>query len=111
MGRFFAICLPPVAFLTLLSVDYALVTPACNRGSAHWLHVAALVTLVIIVAMLVVAALSMRAARGDGAVTGATARDPVFHFLGTLGFASSALFALATLALWYALFVIPPCAS
>jgi hypothetical protein len=44
LASLLGICGTPVAFLTLLSVDHALLSPACEHQSSHWLHIGAVAT-------------------------------------------------------------------
>ena len=99
---------PPLIFLILQSVNYALEPWACEHQTRFPMHATAMVALAIALAG---AALAWREwhARGrilpdDGAGTDSSAR-----FLAVVGLMVSAFSALAIAALWMTQFVVPPC--
>jgi hypothetical protein len=96
----------PLAFLSLISVAYALVPWVCATQQ-HWvLHVVSAVTLVTIAA---VGIGGWQPYDGLGGQASGTIRTQ--RLLATVSLGVSALCALATIALWLTEFAISPCLS
>lgn len=95
----------PVLFLCELSLAYALVPLACERGTPFILHA---LTGSSLVACAVAALFAWRAFAASGHDVENRAQR---GFAGSLSVASSAIVALALIGQWIALFVIPPCAG
>ena len=109
MALWVSIIVAPVAFLSGLSLAYALVPLACQTQRAWPLHATSALVLALALAGIVLAWRTHREARA--AAHGEGAKDGVPHarFLATIGIFVSALFALATLALWSTVWVLSPC--
>lgn len=101
---------PPVAFLTLLSAAYALIPVACEAHSSLPLHLVAALSLAIALGG---AALAWRDWRSAGVKAPHDQADKAtqVRFLAVIGLMMSGLIALATVTLWIANFIIPPCAA
>jgi hypothetical protein len=100
--------MPPLAFLTLLSVAYAAVPWACEHQHRAPLHAMAGVTLALALGLALLAWREWRAVgleRPDDRAN----RASWLRLLAVLGLMLSGLSALATIALWITQFVIPPC--
>ncbi|MDQ3995810.1 MAG: hypothetical protein M3303_02195 [Gemmatimonadota bacterium] len=100
-AQWFGVLAGPLAMLSNLQVQYALVPWACFTGARFTLHVAALLFLAIAVAPAFVARREWRTAGGgepddEG---GTLART---RFLGVVGMATSVFFAVVILAMWLA---------
>jgi uncharacterized membrane protein YidH (DUF202 family) len=100
--------IPPLAFLTLLVVNYAIEPWACEYQVRWPLHLASAVTFALVLG---VAALAWRdwkrvefARRSEGA------RDvPRVQFLSAMALMLTGLMALAVVALWTTILIMPPC--
>ena len=86
-----ALILAPLAALGSISLGYALVTPACERGSLWALHAVILGSLIV---SLFTTGLAWREREG---------------FLGTLAVGSGGFFSLLIALQWLAQFVVTPC--
>ena len=103
-----AITLPPLVFLTLLSVAYALVPWACENQARAPLHVVSAVGLLL-------AALGVWAAWREWRALGFKRPDDKaektswLRLLSVVGLMQASIFTLAIAVLWLTQFVIPPC--
>ena len=98
----------PLAALTQLQVNYALVLWACGAGREWALHVVSLLTLLVTVAA---GLLSWRNWRRAGASweDGGAGIVPRSRFMAVVGLLISVLTALVVVAQWIAIFVYDPC--
>jgi hypothetical protein len=100
--------LAPAAFFAHLEVAYVLVPWACVTRGQLWVHLSAMLAIVLALAgawagwIVHVRAESAQDNEGAGSV-------PRTRFLGTVGLCTSAVFALLLVAQWAAGFIIPPC--
>jgi hypothetical protein len=99
---------PPLAFLTLLSVNYGLEPWACEFQIRWPLHLSSAVTLVLVAAAGVLALRDWRRA-GLEAPNGGGAQAPRERFLSAMALMLSALSALSVLGLWTTILIMPPC--
>jgi|SRR5581483_3418670 len=103
-----AILIPPIAFLTLLSGNYALVPWACATEARAPLHVASAVALAVALFGHVVAWREWRDL-GMERPDDKAERLSWLRLLAVIGIMQSGLFTLAVAALWITQFVIQPC--
>ena len=102
------ILLAPAVFLADLTIAYALVPWACDHQRHGVLHATSLATLLLMLTMLLLAWRDWRSARShDSAGMESLQQRPVF--LAYLALTGSAVFTLATLALWFTQFIVPAC--
>ena len=90
-----ALIISPLLALAAVSLGYALVTPACERGTTWMLHAAILVLFALSVVSTIGAWLSLQAARRE--------------FLPLVSTWSGAFFSAVILVQWSALFILTPC--
>jgi H+/Cl- antiporter ClcA len=109
MSLWASIVVAPLAFLTSLSLGYALVPLACQTQRDWPLHATSALALAMAFAGIALAWRTYR--ESTPAPHTARAKDDAPHarFLATVGVFVSALFALATLALWSTVWVLSPC--
>jgi hypothetical protein len=100
--------IPPLAFLSLLSVNYAMEPWACEFQIRWPLHLSSAVVLVLVLAA---GALALRDWRQVGfeAPDDGDAQAPRVRFLSAMGAMLSVLSALAVLGLWTTILILPPC--
>jgi hypothetical protein len=102
-----ALFVPPLAFLTLLTVNYGLEPWACEYQVRWPLHASSLIALAVVCVcgrLAWRAWSSVRTERADAADRTAQVR-----FLSAAGLMLSALSALVVLALWTTILILPPC--
>jgi hypothetical protein len=109
MALWVSIIVAPVAFLSGLSLAYALVPLACQTQRAWPLHATSALVLALALAGIVLAWRTHREAMSASHAEGAKDDAPHAGFLATVGIFVSALSALATLALWSTVWVLSPC--
>src|SRR4051812_36463028 len=95
----------PGAFLTNLSVAYAVVPLACSTQHHGLLHIAPAIGLVITLMGLAWSGWSVMRLRGANG----TLVTQAHRFLAWVGLSVAALFLLATLAQWYMIVRLSPC--
>jgi hypothetical protein len=98
----------PLAMLTQLEVNYALVLWACGAGREWALHVVALLALVVTVAAGLLSWRNWRLAGANWDDEGAGV-IPRSRFMSVVGVLISALTALVVVAQWIPIFVYGPC--
>jgi hypothetical protein len=103
-----ALFVPPLAFLTLLNVNYGLEPWACEYQIRWPLHLSAAVALVL---ALGAGALAWRDWRAVGMEppNDADGEAPRVRFLSAVGLMLSGLSALAIMGLWTTILILPPC--
>jgi hypothetical protein len=108
MRLWMPLVVPPLIFLTLQSVNYALEPWACANQIVYPLHVSAALALLIAIAG---AALSWREWQSVGGKLpdDKAEADSRIGFLAVLGLMVSALSIFAILALWATQLVVTPC--
>jgi hypothetical protein len=100
--------IPPLAFLTLLNVNYAIEPWACEHQVRWPLHLASAVTFALVLGVAALAWRDFNRAR----VAGPDDRRgdaPRVRFLSAMGVMLSGLIALAVIALWTTIAIMPPC--
>ena len=112
MKSWLALVVSPAVALGTQSVLYAMVTPSCSAQTRLQLHIAAAVALAVVVVMAVLAFGESSLHRGEpGSRDSDEGHPPVRRrFLATMASAVTALSALVILAMWFALWVLSPCA-
>ena len=102
------ILLPPVAFLVNLQVSYMLVPYACGHGEPVWLHLSALLFVMVAV---VAGLLARRDWRRAGEEWPDERGDVVTRsrFMAVAGMLSAAFFAILMIGQWIANVIIRPC--
>jgi hypothetical protein len=99
---------PPIVFLALVAIAYAMVPWACETQRRWALHVVSFVAVVIVAGCV---HLAWRNWRSLG--TEPTYDNPEItvwvRFIAGLGLALSALVTVGTIALWATQFILPPC--
>ena len=98
----------PLAALTQLQVNYALVLWACAAGREWALHVVSLLALLVTVAGGLLSWRNWRHA-GGGWEDGGAGVVPRSRFMAVVGILISGLTALIVVAQWIAIFVYDPC--
>lgn len=98
----------PLATLTQLQVNYALVLWACGAGRVWALHLVALLALVVSVAAGLLSWRNRRRAGGGWESEGAGV-VPRSRFMAVVGILISALAALVVVAQWLPIFIHEPC--
>jgi hypothetical protein len=98
----------PLATLTQLQVNYALVLWACGAGRAWALHVVALLALLVTVAAGLLSLRNWRRAGSSWEDKGAGV-VPRSRFMAAVGILISALSALVVIAQWIPIFIYGPC--
>jgi len=99
------VLLPPIAWLTDLTLSDSLVGESCMRGNRALLHAATVLAIAVAAAGVAIAFATFRRARED-----ASARGGVERFLGIGGMALGAMFLLAILAMQLPKLMLGPCA-
>ena len=102
----------PTIALATQSTLYSMVTPSCSAQARLQLHLAAAVALAVVVIMAVLAFGESSLRRGEPSSHDSDeARQPVTRsFLATMATAVASLSALVILGMWFALWVLSPCA-
>jgi hypothetical protein len=100
--------IPPVVFLALIAVAYALVPWACETQRRVPLHLLSLVALAVAAGCVVLAWRNWRSLGTDPAYDESEITVWV-RFLAALGLALSGLITVGTIALWTTQFILPPC--
>ncbi len=98
----------PLATLTQLQVNYALVLWACGAGREWALHLVSLLALLVVVAGGLLSWHNRRRAGGGWEDDGAGV-VPRSRFMAVVGILISALTALVVIAQWIPIFVYGPC--
>jgi hypothetical protein len=110
MKSWLALVLAPSVALGAQSVMYSMVTPSCSAQTRVELHLAAAVALVIVLVLAVMSFSESSLRRGEPGSPDsdeARARRP---FLADIATAVAALAGLVILAMWFATWVMSPCA-
>lgn len=103
------VLVPPLAMLTQLQVNYALVLWACGgEGRVFALHAVAFVTLAVTIAGGLLSWHNWRRTGGGWEDEGAGA-IPRSRFMAVVGMLISALLALVVVAQWIPIFIHAPC--
>jgi hypothetical protein len=107
-----ALVFGPTIALAAQSIMYSLVTPACSAQMRLHIHLAAAVALVIVLVLAVMAYGQSSISRKEpGSPDHDGAERPVPHrFFGDVAAAVAALSALVILGMWFAVWVLSPCA-
>src|SRR3954466_1706137 len=108
MRLWFPILVPPLATLTQLSVNYALVPIACATQKHLPIHLVSAAALIVAVAGVMMAGSAWRESGAETLPDGASAASRS-RFLSLMGGLIAALMGLATIAQWSAAVLIPPC--
>jgi hypothetical protein len=103
-----ALFIPPLVFLTLLSLNYSLEPPACEQQQRLPMHVTAAVALLIALGGI---ALALRAWRsvGGGLPSDEAGFEARTRFVAVIAVMLSTLSALAITALWLVQLLMPAC--
>jgi hypothetical protein len=103
-----ALFVPPLVFLTLLSVNYSLEPPACEQQQRLPMHLSAAVALLIALGGI---ALALRAWRsvGGGFPSDEAGLEARTRFIAVIALMLSSLSALAIAALWLVQLLMPAC--
>ena len=103
-----ALFVPPIVFLALISVGYAMVPWMCESQRRLPLHLVSMVALGIVAGCVYLAWRNWKSVGTDP-----TYDEPEVtvwvRFLAALGLGLSALVAVGTLVLWTTQFILPPC--
>ena len=112
MKHWLGLLLSPSIALAAQSVMFALVTPSCGAQTRLALHLAAAVALGLVLGLGALSLAESSLLRRDAASPDSDAiQGPVpRRFLADIATAVSALSALVILAMWFALWVLSPCA-
>jgi hypothetical protein len=103
-----AIFVPPLVFLTLLSLNYALEPPACEQQSRLAMHVAAAVALLIALSCVGLAARAWRSV-GLTFTTDDPGEETRTRFGAVIGLMLSVSSALSISMLWVVQLILPAC--
>jgi hypothetical protein len=103
-----ALFVPPLVFLTLLSLNYALEPPACEQQQRLPMHLTAAIALLIALGGI---ALALRAWRsvGGGFPSDGPGLEERARFVAVIALMLSSLSALAIAALWLVQLLMPAC--
>jgi hypothetical protein len=123
MKSWLALIVAPSIALAAQSIMYAMVTPSCSRQAESMIHLAAAVSLAIVLVLAVLAYGESTVRRGAPEYGESTVRRgaPASHdsdeagggatgrFLATMGTAVAALSALVIVGMWLGVWVLSPC--
>jgi Zn-dependent protease len=112
MKTWLGLVLAPGIALGAQSLMYSMVTPACGAQMQVGLHLAAAVALILVLVLAVVAFSdsSLRGREPDSADSDEADAPVPRRFLADAATAVAGLSALVILGMWFALFVLSPCA-
>jgi hypothetical protein len=103
-----ALFVPPLVFLALLSVNYALEPPACENQTRLAMHLSAAVSLAIAIGCIVLAVRVWQSV-GGGLPDDKGDHESRTRFLAAGATLLSSLSTLAIVMLWVVQMLIPPC--
>jgi hypothetical protein len=112
MKSWLALVLAPSIALGAQSVMYSMVTPACSTQTRLELHLAAAVSLLLVMVLAVMAFADSSLRRGEPVSPDSDEAQPPApqRFLADIATAVASLAGLVILAMWFTLWVLSPCA-
>jgi hypothetical protein len=117
MGAWPALLIAPLVVLAQQSISLALATPSCHQQTTVALNVVAAAALLLVLLLTALAATGWQAHRlpGDRPLHEAECDDTRAlrrrRFVAALGTATGLLSALVSLAMWFPVWALSPCAS